>query len=249
MLSINDFNIIKEKAFCCVPYQYKNICNIYPYTVQEIIEMGTDKYFSSLGILILTKDDIAEIIKKKTNQSLKDEEVPEPFEYLIKSSELNDMFFLELQDIFSTFLKEDVLILPELNVVVVGDPKDKRFITSENFSDIQDILRIQNKKDVSPPPPPDETPGQRKMRLLREKTAKIKKKQVQKKGEGLTFVESLEIAETFGITLNHSVYAFYGLIQRHQYREKWQQDLQMICAGADNTKLKTKYWGESLNDE
>ena len=29
--------------------------------------MGTDKYFSSLGILILTKDDIAEIIKKKTN--------------------------------------------------------------------------------------------------------------------------------------------------------------------------------------
>ena len=173
MLSINDFNIIKEKAFCCVPYQYKNICNIYPYTVQEIIEMGTDKYFSSLGILILTKDDIAEIIKKKTNQSLKDEEVPEPFEYLIKSSELNDMFFLELQDIFSTFLKEDVLILPELNVVVVGDPKDKRFITSENFSDIQDILRIQNRKDVSPPPPPDETPGQRKMRLLREKTAKI----------------------------------------------------------------------------
>lgn len=211
--------------------------------------MGTDNYYKALGILVLTKEDIAEIIKKKTGEVLKEEQIPEPFEYLLKSSELNDMFFLELQDIFSTFLKEEVLILPELNVVVVGDPKEKRFITSENFSDIQDILRIQNRKDVAPPPPPDETPGQRKMRLLREKTAKIKKKQIQKKGEGLTFVESLEIAETFGISQDHSVYAFYGLMERHQYREKWQQDLQMICAGADNTKLKTKYWGESLKEE
>jgi hypothetical protein len=32
-------------------------------------------------------------------------------------------------------------------------------------------------------------------------------------------------------------------------KEKWEQDIQMICAGADSKKIKTKYWGESLDDK
>ena len=60
----------------------------------------------------------------------------------------------------------------------------------------------------------------------------------------------LVIAETFGIDYTHkTLYAFYGLIQRHQAREKWNQDIQMLCAGADSKKLKTKYWGESLKEK
>ena len=86
------------------------------------------------------------------------------------------------------------------------------------------------------------------MRLLREKVAAVKKKQAQKKGEGQTLVELMEIASTFGIDRNESLYAFYSLVRRHQMREKWQQDLQMICAGADSKKLKTKYWGENPDD-
>lgn len=86
------------------------------------------------------------------------------------------------------------------------------------------------------------------MRLLAEKVAAVKKKQAQKDGEGQTFSELLEIAGTFGIDTDKSLYAFRRLLKRYRAREKWQNDLQMLCAGADSEKLKTKYWGESLDD-
>jgi hypothetical protein len=52
------------------------------------------------------------------------------------------MFFLELESAFSTFIKEEILILPKINSILVGAPEEKRLITSENFRDFQDILRI-----------------------------------------------------------------------------------------------------------
>jgi hypothetical protein len=49
---------------------------------------------------------------------------------------MDDNFLLELKKVFSTFLKEEVLILPKMNAIVVGDFKKKRLITSENFGDL-----------------------------------------------------------------------------------------------------------------
>lgn len=249
MLSINEIEEIKEQAYVGVPSILKNTCLVYPHSVKDIITIGSNNYYKSLGILLLSKDDIADLIKKKIGVAPQDEEVPEPLEYLIMSANANDTFLLELQDIFFTFIKEEILILPELEMIVIGNPKEKRIIDKNNFSDFQDILKIQHRKEIAMPPPPNETPGQKKMRLLRERTVKIKKKQAQKNSEKQSFVELLEIAETFGISLEHSVYAFYGLIKRHRYREKWNNDISMLCAGADGTKLKTKYWGESLEEE
>lgn len=249
MLSLDQYNQIREQAFACVPSILNGVCKVYPYTMREIIEMGSNNYYSYLGTLLLSKDEIGQIIQKKTGQKPKEDDIPDTLTYLIQSADKNDTFLLELQIIFSTFLKEEVIILPELNTIVVGDPSERRLITIDNFEDLQTILRLQHRREVPSPPPPDETPGERKMRLLRERAAAVKRKQAQKKGEGQTLFEMLEIAETYGISLDHSVYAFYALIQRHQYKEKWQQDIQMLCAGADSTKLKTKYWGESLNNE
>lgn len=252
MLSANKIEEVKEQAFCCVPFSFYDkqyICKVYPYSIKEIVEMGTTLYNRRLGLLLLTEDDIANIIKEKTGSDVT--EAINPLEYLLQSAAYDDMFLLELKDTFATFIKEEVLLLPKINSVLVGGEtaaKQKRLITPNNFRDFQDILRIQNRREVVAPPPADETPGERKMRLLREKVAAVKKKQAQKKGEGQTLVELMEIASTFGIDRNESLYAFYSLVRRHQMREKWQQDLQMICAGADSKKLKTKYWGENPDD-
>lgn len=252
MLSANKIEEVKEQAFCCVPssfYDKQYVCKVYPYSIKEIVEMGTSIYNRRLGLLLLTEDDIASIIKEKTGSDVT--EAINPLEYLLQSAAYDDMFLLELKDTFATFIKEEVLLLPKINSVLVGGEtaaKQKRLITPKNFRDFQDILRIQNRREVVAPPPADETPGERKMRLLREKVAAVKKKQAQKKGEGQTLVELMEIASTFGIDRNESLYAFYSLVRRHQMREKWQQDLQMICAGADSKKLKTKYWGENPDD-
>lgn len=249
MLSPKEIEQIKEQAFVGVPSNFKNICQIKPLTIYEIISMGSYLYDMKLGLLLLTEVEIAKIIKDKMGIEPKIEEIF-PLSYLLQSAERDDMFFLELQNAFSTFIKEDILLLPKMNAIVVGDPSKKRLITNENYGDFQDVLRIQNKKKIKEAPPEDESPIARKFRLKREARDAAKKKQQQKDGSEQKLVDLLEIAETFGIDYkNKTLYAFYGLLQRHQMREKWNQDIQMLCAGADSNKLNTKYWGESLKEE
>lgn len=213
----------------------------------DMLRMGSDVYSSRLNLLLLTEADINEIIKKK---NLKENEAPDltPLSYLLKSAELNEMFFLELQNAFSTFIQEEILLLPKINSVLVGSPEEKRLITNKNYSDFQDILRIQNRREVPKPPPENESDIARKMRLKREERERIKKKQMMKKNGDAAreIADLLEIAEVYGIDYKEkSIYAFYGLLQRHQLKEKWTQDIQMLCAGASSEKIKAKYWGEN----
>lgn len=249
MLSADFVDVVKEKAFCGLPAKLEGVGNVYPIKVIDMIEMGSDVYKRYLSLLLLKEDDISKIIQEKAGVELSADEIPTPIEYLIQSAARNDIFLLELELAFSTFLKEDILVLPELNAIVVGDPKEKRLLDFKNFSDFQDILKIQNRYETPEPPPQNETASERKRRLLREKVAKAKKKKQQSSEKNLTFSELLEIAKVFGISTNESLYAFYGLLRRYQLKEKWQQDIQMICAGADSKNLKTKYWGESSTEE
>lgn len=210
--------------------------------------MGSTTYDKYLGLLLLTTPQIEQILIEKKEDPTKFGDL-HPLCYLLRNANASDTFSLELQSAFSTFIKEDILLLPKINAVLVGPMTEKRLITKENFEDFQTILRIQNRKEVPEPPPENETAAQRKMRLLKEKRDAVKRKQQQKEGTVQELADLLEIAEVFGIDYkNKSVYAFYGLIQRHQLREKWTQDIQMLCAGADSKKIKAKYWGANPDD-
>lgn len=249
MLSPEQIIMIKEQAYAGKPSELKGVCKIYPQKMGDIIEFGTLTYNGWLGVLLLTEIDIYNMIKEKTGEEVPIEEI-QPLSYLLQSAQYDDTFFLELKRVFSTFVKEEVLLLPKNNSILVGDMADRRLITNQNYRDFQDILRIQNKRDFVEPPPANESPGQRKMRLLREKVAAVKKKQAQKKGDTQNLLDMLQMAEVYGIDIeNHTLYAFYDLLRRHQMKEKWDQDIRMICAGADSKKIKTKYWGESFDEE
>lgn len=248
MVSSKQFKDIQTQAYMGQPSILQDICKIYPLFIPEITLMGETQYNSLLGLLLLDENEIADLMKKKTGTEISPEEI-DPLTYLILSAANNDTFLLELQTAFMTFVKEEVLILPKINSVLVGDPQERRLITSESFKDFQNILRIQNKKEVPKPPPEDESYGQRKMRLLREKAAAVKRKQEQKNNEGKSLLELLEIAEVFGIDIkNCTLFSLQNQINRHRAKEKWDQDIQMLCAGADSEKIKTKYWGESLEE-
>lgn len=249
MLSANQINEIKEQAFIGVPSVLPDVCKIYPYTLKEIISMGTFNYNKDLSLLTLTEQDILNIINSKLQGQQQIQEI-DVLEYLIKSASFNNTFLLELQNAFATFVKEDILVLSKINAILVGPPAEKRMITKENFSDFQNILRIQNKKAIKEPPPENESAWEKKMRLNRERVAEAKRKKAKKEGTEQTLLDQLEIAMTYGIDIDKcTLFAFYRLLQRHQMKEKWQQDLQMICAGADSTKLKTQYWGESSSEK
>lgn len=248
MLSANQIKDIKEQAYVGAPSPFYDICEIYPYTVAQVVKMGNTKYNSYLGLLILDENEIAEGIKEKTGEEVPIEQI-HPLEYLLQSAESNDMFLLDLQNAFNTFIKEEILLLPQINSVLVGEFSKKKLITEENFRDFQDILRIQNNKEITEPPPENESPFRREMRLKREKAERIKRKQQAKKGETIEFLDLMQIGDVFGIDKNTtSVFAYSKLIDRYRAKEKWDQDLQMLCAGADSSKIKTKYWGTSLDE-
>lgn len=245
MLLANQIEDIKAQAYMGCGSPLLEVCKIYPLTIKEIIELGYSTYKTYLSTLLLDEVAISQHIKEKTGEDVSPEKI-DPLTYLLSSAEQNDSFLLEVQSMFSTFIKEDVLLLPEISSVVIGDPLQRRIINSQNFKDFQEILRIQNGQKIKPPPPPNETPGERKMRLLREKVEAVKAKKNESDSEGMPFSVFLEIADVFGINLEKcTVYAFYKLVARHQAREKWNQDIQMLCAGAEADKLKTKYWGDA----
>lgn len=249
MLSAKQIEDIKSQAYLLKPSYLPNICQIYPLSVSEIVAMGEMNYKAILGTLLLTEVEIAKNIKEKTNIDVPLEKIS-PLEYLLKSAAQSDSFFLELRSMFATFIKEDILLLPDINAILIGPPSERRLITSKNFGDFQTILCIQNDRDIKEPPPENESDWDRKMRLNREKVAEAKRKKAAKDDDGLHLYELLEIATVFGINIDQcSLYTFQRLIRRYQAKEKWQQDIQMLCAGADSTKIKTQYWGENLDSK
>lgn len=249
MLSANEIADIKLQAFAGEPSQLSGTCYIYPLLCRDIIKMGESEYNRRLGVLLLDEHQIAKIIKEKTGTDVPLEQI-DVLAYLLHSADTSDSFFVELKTAFTTFIKEEILFLPSINSILIGSKAERRLINSKNFRDFQDILRVQNKKEIKEPPPENESFGQRKMRLLRERVAEAKKKKAQKSGEGQTFQELLEIAAVFGIDYkNETIYGLYQLISRHQRKEKWDQDIQMLCAGADSDKIKATYWGESSKNE
>lgn len=248
MLSLDEKQNIEAQAYACIPSVLEKTCRVYPLSIEEILMMGQRRYNSLLGLLLLTEIDIVRLIKDKTGEDYPIEKI-QPLNYLIQSTVNDDMFLLELQSAFSTFIKEEILILPKINAILIGNAKERRLITEKNFVDFQDILRIQNRRKVAEPPE-KESEIARKFRLKREARDAAKKKQQEKNNEGQSLAELFEIAETFGIDYKKkSLYAFYSLIKRYRAKEKWEQDIAMLCAGADAKKLKTKYWGESLEEK
>lgn len=248
MLSPEQIETVKEQAYLGYPSQFDNVCKIYPLTIGEIIEIGNATFNGRLELLLLTEVKISSIIKEKTKEEFPIEQI-KPLEYILQSTAMNDFLLLEIQNMISTLVKEEVLLLPQINSILVGDPKERRLINEKNFRNFQDILRIQYKKDFIEPPPENETAAQRKMRLLRERVAEAKKKKAEKDGKTTDFLTLLETAEIYGIDVkNRTVLALYNLIRRYQAKETWEQNLRALCAGADSSKMEMKYWGESLDE-
>lgn len=252
MLSPEQVDEIKSAAILGVAAPFKNIARIYPITLAQIFtEIGFLEYNRRLGTLLITPYEIQNQIKERTGIEPPIEQL-NPLEFLLQSANQSDAFFLDLEKMFFTFLQEEITLLPKINAVLVGAPKDKRLITDENFGDFQDILRIQNNKEVKAAPPKDETPAQKKMRLLREKVEEAKRRQAERKGDSdkVTFSILLENASVYGINIKEcNLYSFYHLLSRYQAQENYEHNIQMLCAGASSENLKIKYWGEDLSKD
>jgi hypothetical protein len=241
---------IESLAFVGAPYLFNEICFIYPLSVGKVLALQ-DKYSIYLQLLTLDRSSIIRILKSK-NIELESGKVPDPFDFLMKSCELDSKFLLELEDAFRTFIQEGITILASIGNIVVGPPEDKRIIDRSNFSDFQNILRLQNKMSQVDKIPEDESEKARYFREKRELRDAIKRKQESAHAPSLTGLMSALCVYGIGITpLNIkdiSLFTLYTLLGVSGSKERYESEMEFLYGGADPKKLKPKYWRNNENN-
>ena len=241
---------IQQKAFLNLPYIYSNICVIYPLTMKEIVSMGQVNYSSYLSILSMEVFDIVRNAEKK-GVTLEPDRI-NVFEYLIESAKQNYSFLLELKNAFRTFIREEVIILFDEYKIVIGDGTDKRFLNNDNFGDFQNIIRVQNKRDVREDPPKDESAFRRKMRLKSEYRDAIKRQQKANDPDAPDFLALMNALCVYNQISpkelqDYSFFAFKNSFDTYQLRDKYDIDIRSLLAGADPKKVKPSPWIKKAN--
>ena len=139
--------MIDEKVFLGYPINFKDICKVYPPTVDEVISNDEFKIYHSL--LTITQEEIEDIyLKEQDNFSVENIQgpvegvpfavrmqlhqgkpkldIPTPFQYLLINyhqggEEIRELIFKA----FLNFIHEPVTIVPEIKMLLIGKAEDE----------------------------------------------------------------------------------------------------------------------------
>lgn len=242
--------MIRSEYLLGLPYNFRNLCHIYPPLVKEVIESDDySKYETALTI---------------TQQQIEDEfinESPEmtamtPFQYLMLNSMMSEEFLKVVSDSFKFFIHEDVAILPDLEVVLIGkleedidpevDLEEPRVINEENFFDFQNEIRLSLGRNKEEPIDEDEDPRVKRIKAK----ARYRDRLKAKRQSSPTLGTYLTAICCMGIGLNPlnigeiTFAAANYLIDMYRQKEGYDIDIRSIMAGAKDVKL--KYWIRNL---
>jgi len=245
--------MINELAFLKLPLNFGNLCKIYPPSVNEVI--GLDDFGMYRATLTLSQEEIEDAYIDP-NEIIPDynQFIPTPFQYLLITyhQESEEMQRIIL-DSFNFFLKEPVIIVPELEIIIIGKTEEEldpdvdlvnpRLIDKDNFFEFQNKIRECMGIDAVEPPSPDEDPRVRRVKAKGRKRDRIKaKRNSQNLGTLLAAICCMGIGLN-PLNIGEISYASVGdLISTYQGKEAYDIDIKCLLAGADSKKVKPKYW-------
>ena len=141
-------------------------------------------------------------------------------------------------------LEEVLKNISNINEIVV--------ITSEEFFDFQNLIRMASNTEQVEKPNPNEHPKIKAMKAKARLRDRVKAKQAAKDGLDLFTVMTSICCMGVGITpLNigeMSYVAVNSILSQYQNKEKFQIDMDNLFAGADPKKIKPKYWIRKLEE-
>lgn len=234
------------------------VCKVHQLTIEEIKKtIGFEKYQYFVSLFTMEQEDLKDLLQQKKVDNIGEIGEISIFRYLMMSAALDQTFFLDFKIGLSTFIKEEILVSPKHQIIIVGNPKEKRVIDEKEFTNFALALRLFNKMRIKEPPPENETPMQKKFRLKREERERVKEKTAQKKAgedsaEFADIMSSLCTMNTGITALNISQYTIYQikeLLERAQAKETYYTELDMVMAGADSKKIKPKHYVRNLQKE
>ena len=244
--------MINDKVFLGYPIPFKDICNIYPPKVKDIV--GNDEAIQWQALFTMSQEELDDAYRNEDKTVM----TPNPFTYLLL------MYYSEedkrplVLNGFKQLLHEPVTIIPEMEIIVIGveeenlDPDvhlvEPRLLNTENYFDFQNLVRDAMGLNRVEPPDPDEDPRVKRIKAKSRYREKVKAK----KNLGPKFGTLLAAICCMGIGLNplnigEMSYAnVVWLIEMYQQKEAYEIDIRSLLAGADSKKVKPKYWIKNL---
>lgn len=252
--------MIDERIFLGYPIDFKDICQIYPPTVNDVC--GNKDFLIYQSLFTMTQEDLEDAYADSAGAT----KVPTPFQYLLMNYYQDDEMKEKIHDAFMKFVHEPVTIVPEIKMLLIGKSEDEldpdvdlenpRLLTEENFFDFQNAIRTVMGDDVIQPPEPEDPNLDPRIKRYKEKVKRSERmiaKKKRKKGGGPTFGTLLAAICCMGIGLSPlnigemSYACVHWLIAMEQQREEYDIDIRALLAGADSKKVKPKYWIKNID--
>lgn len=250
--------MIDERIFLGYPIDFKDICQIYPPTVNDVI--GNKDFSIYQSLFTMTQEDLNDAY----GQDERIKKVPTPFQYLLMNYYQDETIREKIHAAFDKFIHEPVTIVPEIEMLLIGkseeelnpdvDLENPRLLTEENYFDFQNMIRtVMGSEPVKPPEPEDPNLDPR----IKRWKAKVKahdKIIARKKNKTAPTIGTLLAAICcMGIGLSPlnigemSYACVHWLISMEQQKEEYDIDIRALLAGADSKKVKPKYWIKNID--
>ena len=246
--------MINPSTFLGEPSWFKNICQIYPPKVKDVV---TNQDFSNFQTILLISAEEIEDLFVENKQEM--DTYPTPLEFRLANCYNNKNYEELTKKAFMFFIREKITILYDLKAIWIGDTAELsnidnlqqlRLLNEENFLDFQNSIRKALGEEPKEPPNPNEDPRVKRIKAKARYRDRVKAKQ----GKGIGFSTSLTSICCMGIGITPlnvgelSYAAVSELIRRYQEKEKYETDISSLLAGADSKKVKPKYWIRNLED-
>ncbi len=240
--------MLKENFFINEPVDFKGKFFIYPPTIKKIIKEKDFKKIST--VLTLSQEDIEDVLV----DIIKENKFPTPFEFLLSNCYNNKEYEEIVKKAFYFFTNETITFLYEKKMILIGNiekvlteinsTQDLIFLNEEDFFDFQNNIRNSLGEESIEPPIENESPRVKKMKAKARYRDRIKAKQ----GKGLSLFGLINSICCMGIGITPlnigeiTYVAANSLLNKYQSKEKYENDIALIAAGADSKKIKPEYW-------
>ena len=247
--------MIDSNFFLGYPSQYENICKVYPPKIKDIL--NEKNYPAYKKLLLSSQEDIED---EYTEMELPLEDAPTPIGYLFVMSATDARIKQIILDAFQFFIKEPVTMLPDQQMIVIGDltetlksiksVEELRILKEDNYFKFQQMLRRAIGQKEIEPYDPNLHP---KVKYFKAK-ARLRDKVKATSKDALTLGSTLAAICCMDLNLNPlnigelSQAAVSVLIRYYQEKQKYDIDIRSLLAGADSKKVKPQNWIRNIED-
>jgi hypothetical protein len=252
--------MIDERILLGFPVDFKDICQIYPPTVNDVVGNKDFGIYQSLFTMTQEELDKAFLQDERVTQ------VPTPFKYLLINYYQDENIRQKIHNAFTFFIHEPVTIVPEIEMLLIGKSEDEldpnvdleepRLLTEENYFEFQNMIRQVMGTEMEKLPDPEEEnldPRIKRYKMKIKQSEEILKKKKSKNAPTLGTL--LTAICCMGIGLNPlnigeiSYACVHWLISMEQQKEEYDIDIRALLAGADSKKVKPKYWIKNIDEK